>query len=333
MLNQLDNLSVFFAVNSVSVHDQRFIRILENNFFDVHIISSLNELVLEANILEKKNKKYILLVSGLDNLFLELSSHPSKKIAISFATDLMSRFPNDLEYAKKITKTIKNYSGFFVDTYYAKNALLALGVQSKKILVKPWIDNLQLNTNFQSSNVIRIIAPRSSEEHYKPYDVLNGIKILSESCMAKFSVDFFVNNYADQNLFEAYATNLDIANLITWREPIPEDELLGILPSYDICVSSPTTDGTSVTVLQSLAAGLIVVASETAGTHEWLINGVTGFSFPVGNVLALSDALDRAISALPDRAEYIENAHRLLIEKVKPMQFSNSINNFIRSLF
>jgi glycosyltransferase involved in cell wall biosynthesis len=73
----------------------------------------------------------------------------------------------------------------------------------------------------------------------------------------------------------------------------------------DAVVVTPRTDGTSVTVMDAMAQGVPVVSSLTAGSAEWVIEGITGWTFPVGNAPALADAMERVLVT--------EESHRALV--------------------
>ena len=79
-----------------------------------------------------------------------------------------------------------------------------------------------------------------------------------------------------------------------------------VLPAYfaaaDCYASASRVDGSSVSLLEALAAGLPAVATAVGGNPEWITPGVTGWLVPVDDAGALGAALVD-VAALP--------AHRL----------------------
>ena len=71
------------------------------------------------------------------------------------------------------------------------------------------------------------------------------------------------------------------------RDDIPE-----LLQSMDIFVLGSLREGISNTVLEAMATGLPVIASDTGGNGELIAAGVNGALVPPGDSQALADALD-----------------------------------------
>ncbi|MBE9547274.1 MAG: glycosyltransferase [Proteobacteria bacterium] len=70
------------------------------------------------------------------------------------------------------------------------------------------------------------------------------------------------------------------------RDDIPE-----VMQALDVFVLSSVNEGISNTILEAMATGLPVVASNVGGNPELVVDGVTGSLFPSGDVEALSSAL------------------------------------------
>jgi glycosyltransferase involved in cell wall biosynthesis len=84
----------------------------------------------------------------------------------------------------------------------------------------------------------------------------------------------------------------------------------------DAVVVTPRTDGTSVTVMDAMHHGVPVVTSLTNGSAEWILDGVTGWTFPVGNAHALGEALESVASmSEADRSVITDNARRLVDQR------------------
>ena len=71
----------------------------------------------------------------------------------------------------------------------------------------------------------------------------------------------------------------------------------GLIPHWmraaDVLVLPSKSEGRPVVVLQAMAAGLAVVASDIPGTRDLVEDGATGCLFPPGSSAALADALAR----------------------------------------
>lgn len=77
------------------------------------------------------------------------------------------------------------------------------------------------------------------------------------------------------------------------------DDVHEILPALDVVVHTSRREGLPVTVIEAMASGRPVVASDAGGTAELIVPGVTGYVVPVGDPRA---AAEQVIALLRDRA-------------------------------
>ncbi len=68
------------------------------------------------------------------------------------------------------------------------------------------------------------------------------------------------------------------------REDVPE-----IVPALDVVLHTSRREGLPVTLIEAMACGRPVVASDAGGTAELVENGVSGFVVPIGDVLASAE--------------------------------------------
>ncbi|HHV61228.1 MAG TPA: glycosyltransferase family 4 protein [Firmicutes bacterium] len=92
------------------------------------------------------------------------------------------------------------------------------------------------------------------------------------------------------------------------------DDIPAILESLDLFVLPTLSEGMSITILEAMAAGVPVVASDVGGVSEVVINEMTGRLVPPGDVAALADAIERALGE-PDKARAMASLARLKVEE------------------
>jgi glycosyltransferase involved in cell wall biosynthesis len=85
------------------------------------------------------------------------------------------------------------------------------------------------------------------------------------------------------------------------------------LARMDVYVQAARLAGISNSILEAMATGLPVVATDVGGTSEAVVHGETGLLVPVGDPAALADALG-ALLANPARAEAFGHAGRARAE-------------------
>lgn len=113
-----------------------------------------------------------------------------------------------------------------------------------------------------------------------------------------------------------------------WRlsGEVDNDVLGEYLGAADVYVSNSATDGSSVSLLEAMACGLPVAATDLPANREWIRDGENGFLVPVGDAEALAERTARLLADPPlakamgarnlaiarERADWSVNARRML---------------------
>lgn len=93
---------------------------------------------------------------------------------------------------------------------------------------------------------------------------------------------------------EAEAARRRVAGLVHFHGPVRP--LAPVYAMSAATVLSTSSEGLPMVILESLACGVPVVASDIPGCREAIDDGVTGFVFPPGSDEGLAEALDRLLS-------------------------------------
>lgn len=94
------------------------------------------------------------------------------------------------------------------------------------------------------------------------------------------------------------------------REDIPE-----LLREIDIFVLPSKAEGISNTILEAMAIGLPVVATNVGGNSELLVDGETGFLVPRNNPQALAEAIVRYINDPELRSQHAKSARERAVKE------------------
>lgn len=112
----------------------------------------------------------------------------------------------------------------------------------------------------------------------------------------------------DRARLEQLTASLDLTRQVTFLGRISEEDKLQLLRrSWALVFTSPK-EGWGITNLEAAACGTPVVASNSPGIRESVINGETGFLVPHGDVTALAAAMRRLADSPSDVAALGENA-------------------------
>jgi glycosyltransferase involved in cell wall biosynthesis len=93
---------------------------------------------------------------------------------------------------------------------------------------------------------------------------------------------------------EALAASLGLGAAVSFRDRTSYADVPGDLREADIFLSTATSDGTPVSVLEAMSAGRPCIATRVGGVPEWIRDGENGLLVPPGD----PGALARAILAL-----------------------------------
>jgi glycosyltransferase involved in cell wall biosynthesis len=106
-----------------------------------------------------------------------------------------------------------------------------------------------------------------------------------------------------------------------------------VLPELTVSVQPSLSEGLSNSLLESMAAGLPVVATRVGGTSEAVQDGENGLLVPPRNPEALAEAISRLL-AEPDFAQRLgEAARRRITTRYSMNQLVESTSRFYESLF
>jgi glycosyltransferase involved in cell wall biosynthesis len=124
------------------------------------------------------------------------------------------------------------------------------------------------------------------------HDVLfAAVKVFAQHPSARFVI---IGDGQDRESLGALASQLGIADRVIFAGF--RTDIAQILPQLTISVLSSLTEGLSNTILESMAAGVPVVATRVGGNCEIVADGVTGLLVPASDPSALSEAICRLLS-------------------------------------
>ena len=105
------------------------------------------------------------------------------------------------------------------------------------------------------------------------------------------------------------------------------DDARRLIQCMDLFVLSSFSEGTSMALLEAMAAGVPVVVTDVGGNPEIVINGETGNVVPSGSVDALSGAILDSVNDAPKRRKFAAAARRRIEER---FAFDRMIENYRR---
>ena len=278
-------------------------------------------------------------ISGpLDTVSTKLETGGFRHVGISFATDIMVTAARDFQELARLRDLVRHLDAVITDNYAAENALLSLGAAQEGILRIPWgpaeapIQRTIAKTEsgWPEDRLI-VLYPRSLEPHYDPDVFLEALGMVVDKYPHVLAVLVETGSRVDE--VKKTVADKELNDHVHF-EPLQEPEVFRAkMGSADIVVVTPQTDGTSVTVLDAMELGVPVVSSLTAGSAEWVVDGITGWTFPVGDSVSLARAMEKALDLKDAHRELVcAQAQRLVADKAGWQTSSERLARLVRGL-
>ena len=122
----------------------------------------------------------------------------------------------------------------------------------------------------------------------------------------------------EKNALEELASELGIADRVTFTGELPFSDVTIYLKAADIFGFASTTETQGLVTLEAIAAGLPVVAVDASGTRDIVNNGEQGFLVPND-----ADALANSINRLLESSEMMQKFHIRALEKAQIFDIGN----------
>lgn len=278
-------------------------------------------------------------VSGpLDSVTANLVGGDYRHVGISWATDVMVTAAESPDALRAMSNTLQSLDLVVLDNYSTENAVVAMGVAPDRVCRIPWgpeggdVSALERSTLGVPDDAFVIVYPRSLEAHYQP-----DVFVEAFSHLVALRPDARAVLVESGSMVEAVkrdVARLGLADQVVWLSVRPAQEFQAVIAMADAVAVTTRTDGTSVTVMDAMHHGVPVVTSLTNGSAEWILDGVTGWTFPVGDARALSEALESIVSMNPAaRAVITGNARRLVEQRAGWSKSAAILGSEIQKLF
>jgi glycosyltransferase involved in cell wall biosynthesis len=302
---------------------------------DVIVISWCGDQIDNANLsfIEKNSLTYIGLRGNLLAKFLHFNKIIRKeKVSIVFSYLTLANFVAGLSklfnrhlitiggirteqfpaYKLIFEKFVHNHlnDATVFNNYAAKSKFSRKGFREEKIEVihnsiqVPVLDNVKrIGHEIRIISVCRFVPPKDF------HTALNSFKRLTEKNKDK-SLKYVLAGWGTmEGEIRSMARDLGLDNVEMHINPpgIPE-----LLKSCDIYLSTSLFEGLSNSIMEAMAAGLPVVATDVGDSSCLVRDGINGFIFQCRDVAAASEKLDWLVNNEASRTEFGNNSYSII---------------------
>ena len=211
-----------------------------------------------------------------------------------------------------------------VDSSFSERLWIKAGFCQSKIFKIPFginINSTPLPNVLERKN---LISTRSWEKNYNQETILSAIKLINNE--AYYQPVHFMGTGSMLAPLRSKFMELDDNDKVVYFGNIDNLKLQKILTRYKLYISASSSDGTSVSMLEAMAAGTPVLVADIEPNREWITHGENGFLFetfsPDDLAFKLTEILQdkfdlaaiagSAMQAVRSRADWFRNSQALV---------------------
>lgn len=192
----------------------------------------------------------------------------------------------------------------------------SLGVPNQKMMVS----TLGVDTNvFQYRPVAEIHTPaklictRTLNPVYDPFTILRGCELALQNGQ-DFTMTFAAGGQLESQLKD-YVNGHNLQDRIRFMGGFENQTLPQLLREYDACISATQWDGTSISLLEAMAVGVLPIVSRIVSNQAWVEDDKTALMFEYGDAEELARQIQRAITQPAWVKQAVETNRRIVEER------------------
>jgi len=179
----------------------------------------------------------------------------------------------------------------------------------------PWgveVNEIKDIENKEMNYPVIITSTRHLNPLYNTETAIRALKILfdwQEANKSKLGIDKvfyakFFGNGSEYEKINNLIQELGLSNQVELAGLVDNDVIMKYLERANIYVTTPLSDGASVSLLQAMASGLIPVASNVGGNTEWIEEGISGYLFETGDYLHMGNILTNIVKNIKEHKDF-----------------------------
>jgi len=249
-------------------------------------------------------------------------------VSMSWGYDLLVDAQKNKNWARATRYTLRHSSVMIGDCQTIRKKAISFGMPDDRIVTFPWGVDLRHFSPEPKTSKDHTSGLRSrlgwGEEVFvllstRSWEPIYGVEVLAEAFVVaaqqhpELRLMMLGNGSLATRLRQIFIQG-QVIDQVVFPGQINQSDLPKYYRAADLYVSASRSDGTSISMLESMACGCPVLLSDIPGNLEWIKPGEQGWFFRDGNIQSLADALIKAIANRKALAGMRQSA-RLLAEQ------------------
>lgn len=263
--NYIKGIDVYFVGDSLNVDSSGGnAQYLKQLFKIKKILKEINPDIVNAHYLTSYGLIAALLKRG-------------KLVISTWGSDILVT-PNKNFLYKLITKyAIKRSDLLTSDSEFMSEAIYNLGASKEKVLTVPMgieIKDFDISKR-DDNNLDTFVSMRTICKNSNIDCIIKAFKIVLES--KPESKLILTNSGEDEDYIKGLISELNLTDKVEYKGFVNTKQLIETLLKSHIYLSVPTSDSTSVTMLEAMASGSFPIVSDLPANREWIVDGENGY--------------------------------------------------------
>jgi len=301
---------VAYIGRSNNIHDKRFVKTLNKKF---NVLEIYTKDLVSRSISVDKFVNVSLIVAGplTDAVSVIPISVKVPIFGISHAFDLNTEFDD-----QDIKGNIARCAAIMTDCRHITNILRENYDFTKEIYETPWGCDRdyfsKIKVPFEKK--LKILVTRNWFSVYRNDVIIDALKIL-ELKKIEFTCTFIGHGPLLEDQINKLGKPLE-SSYIRFLGQKNKAEIRNAMSDNWIYISAASSDGTSVSLLEAMAAGMICITTDFPSNLEWIEDSKSGFTFSNGNSEALASLIELISSlSLDEKMKISRTAKRTILTR------------------
>jgi len=253
-------------------------------------------------------------------------------LIVSFYGSDVSRLPTELGWKRRYKKLSRNAQAFVAASDLMKKQLIDLGFPEEKIFVIRFginIDNFCFNHDYPSDPKLLMVGRMVEKKGFKY--ALQAIEILKNNNKT-VEIDLLGDGPLREELHKI-TDQLGLTEQVHFRGYVSNEKVCDALQTHSILLAPSVTasdgdkEGLPNTVLEAMASGLPVIASDHAAISEAIINKKTGFLVSERSPHEIASAINTILNNSSTIEPVRQRARRLIEQEYSVIKLVGSYEN------
>lgn len=200
----------------------------------------------------------------------------SPLVVSAWGSDILVTPKENMVY-KGITRYALNKADLITsDSNYMTQEILKL-TNTRTVTVPMGVEGKLCNLpRNESAECLKILSLRSIDKNSNIDLIVKAFSILVNKYGYRSAKLIIVNDGPEIQNIRRLVEEENLAHNVELLGFVHREELLNLLLSSNIYISIPTSDSTSVTLLEAMACGIINIVSDIPANTEWIQDGING---------------------------------------------------------